>query len=189
MGILPHLGILPHPTLLPIVAGHGDDEGGSPRVVVSTAAFHAKVRGSVPGLGGLKETKLFLPHPRVKVSIVGSLRDREVACSASDRQGSNFESCVWRTVSSQSSHHPQEVLLAQFSLYVHKGGLKPDSFHFGDDECRQMHGCFFVRFDNISITYERVSFNHNVSLSIMLKRMTKLTVPTVGYSPVAVQKT
>ena len=73
---------------------------------------------------------MFLPHPRVKVSIVGSLRDREVACSASDRQGSNFESCVWRTVSSQSSHHPQEVLLAQFSLYVHKGGLNPDSFHF-----------------------------------------------------------
>ena len=86
--------------------------------MVSTAAFHAKVRGSVPGLGG------------VKLSIVGSLRDREVACSASDRQGSNFESCVWRTVSSHSSHHPQEVLLAQFSLYVHKGGLKPDSFHF-----------------------------------------------------------
>ena len=98
--------------------------------MVSTAAFHARVRGSVHGLGGLKETKWFLPHPRVKVSIVGSLRDREVACSASDRQGSNFESCVWRTVSSQSSHHPQEVLLAQFSLYVHKGGLKPDSFHF-----------------------------------------------------------
>ena len=105
-------------------------EGGGPRVVVSTAAFHARVRGSVPGLGGFKETKMFLPHPRVKVSIVGSLRDREVACSASDRQGSNFESCVWRTVSSQSSHHPQEVLLAQFSLYVHKSGLKPDSFHF-----------------------------------------------------------
>ena len=71
----------------------------------------------------------FLPHQRVKVSIVGSLRGREVACSTADRQGSNFESCVWRIVSSQSSHHPQEVLLAQFSLYVHKGGLKPDSFH------------------------------------------------------------
>ena len=104
--------------------------GGGPRVVVSTAAFHARVWSSVPGLGDLKETKMFLPHPLVKVSIVGSLRDREVACSTSDRQGSNFESCVWRTVSSQSSHHPQEVLLAQFSLYVHKGGLKPDSFHF-----------------------------------------------------------
>ena len=97
--------------------------------MVSTAAFHARDRGSVPGLGGLKETKMFLPHPRVKVSIVGSLRDREVAYSASDRRGSNFASCVRRTVSSQS-HHPQEVLLAQFSLYVHKGGLKPDSFHF-----------------------------------------------------------
>ena len=31
--------------------------GGGPRLVVSTAAFHARVRGSVPGLGGLKETK------------------------------------------------------------------------------------------------------------------------------------
>ena len=98
--------------------------------MVSSAAFHAEVRGSVPGLGGLKETKMFLPHPRVKVIIVGSLRDREVAYSASDRQGSNFESCVWRKVSSQSSHHPQEVFLVQFSLFVHKGGLKPDSFHF-----------------------------------------------------------
>ena len=65
--------------------------GRGPRVVVSTVAFHARVRGSVPGLGGLKVTK-----KRVEVSIVGSLRDREVACSASDRQGSNFESCVWR---------------------------------------------------------------------------------------------
>ena len=32
-------------------------QGGGPRVVVSTAAFHARVRGPVPGLGGLKETK------------------------------------------------------------------------------------------------------------------------------------
>ena len=102
-------------------------EGGGPRVVVSTAAFHARVRGSVPGLGGLKETKLFLPHPRVKVSIVGSLRDREVACSASDRQGSNFESCVWRTVSSQSSHHPQEVLLARFISFHFYYAEKYDS--------------------------------------------------------------
>ena len=115
-----------------------DQKGGGPRVVVSTAAFHARVRGSVPGLGGFKETKMFLPHPRVKVSIVGSLRDREVACSASDRQGSNFESCVWRTVSSQSSRHPQEVLLAQFSLYVHKSGLKPDSLHFYRSETRDI---------------------------------------------------
>ena len=56
-------------------------EGGGPRVglVVSTAAFHARVRGPVPDLGGLKETKMFLPHPLVKLSIVGSLCDREVA--------------------------------------------------------------------------------------------------------------
>ena len=69
---------------------------------------------------------MFLLHPLVKLNIVGSLRDREVACSASDRQGSTFESCVWRAM---SSHDPQEVLLAQFNLYVHKSGLKPDPFH------------------------------------------------------------
>ena len=78
--------------------------GGGPRVVVSTAAFHAPEFGvRFPVSAVVKKQKMFLPHPRVKVSIVGSLRDREVACSASDRRGSNFESCVWRTVSSQSS--------------------------------------------------------------------------------------
>ena len=94
--------------------------------MVSTAAYHARVRGSFPGLGDLKEKNVSSPSTR----IVGSLRDREVAYSASDLQGLNFESYVWRAVSSHSSHHPQEVLLAQFSLYVHKSGLKPDSFHF-----------------------------------------------------------
>ena len=64
---------------------------------------------------------------RTSLSIVRSLRDRKVACSASDLESLNFESCVWRAV---SSHHLQEVLLAQFSLYVHNSGLKPDSFHF-----------------------------------------------------------
>ena len=109
-----------------IYAQPGWKMGGGPRVVVSTAKFGFQF----PVSAVWKKQKMFLPHPRVKVSIVGSLRDREVACSASDRQGANFESCVWRTVSSQSSHHTQEVLLAQFSLYVHKGGLKPDSFHW-----------------------------------------------------------
>ena len=83
-------------------------EGGGPRVVVSTAAFHARVRGSVPGLGGLKETKMFLPHPRVKVSIVGSLRDRDVACSASDRQDSNL-------VSGGQCHLNHLTILRRFS--------------------------------------------------------------------------
>ena len=91
---------------------------------------------------------MFLPHPCVKVSIVGSLRDREVACSASDRQGSNFESCVWRTVSSQSSHHLQGVLLAQFSLCVHEGGLKPDSLSFNHTHnftwVKGTHICFIA---------------------------------------------
>ena len=51
------------------------------------------------------------------VLCMGSHRDQEVACSASDCQCSNFESCAW---SSHLFHHPQEVLRAQFRLYVHK---------------------------------------------------------------------
>ena len=75
--------------------------------MVSTAAFHARVQGSVPGLGGLKKTKMFLLHPRVKVSIVGSLRDPEVACSASDRQGSNYS--VISIISPSSGGSPGPV--------------------------------------------------------------------------------
>ena len=86
-----------------------------PMVVVSTAAFHARVRGSFPGHGGLKETKMFLPHPLVKLSIVGSLRDREVACSASDARARILKPVSGWAV---SSHYHQEVLLAQFSLYM-----------------------------------------------------------------------
>ena len=42
---------------------------------------------------------------------MGSPGDREVACSPSDRQGSNFESCVWRAVSS----HSYIIILRRFS--------------------------------------------------------------------------
>ena len=52
-----------------------------PGEVVSTAAFHARVRGSFPGLGGLAETEMFIPHSLVKLSIVGSLRERRARIS------------------------------------------------------------------------------------------------------------
>ena len=67
---------------------------------------------------------MFLPHPLVKLSIMGSLCDRG---SVLGLRPPGFEFRIWRAVSSNSSHYPQEILLAQFSLYVHKRGLKPDS--------------------------------------------------------------
>ena len=51
-------------------------------VVVSTAAFHARVRGSVSGLGGLKETKNVSSPSTCESKYCESLRDRKVACSA-----------------------------------------------------------------------------------------------------------
>ena len=78
------------------------------------------------GLQVSKKKSFFLAHSE-RFNIVGNLRDQEVGCLTSDRQGSNFEYGVCRAV---SSRHPHDVLLAQFSLYVHKGGLKPHSFNF-----------------------------------------------------------
>ena len=47
--------------------------GGGPRVVVSTAAFHARVRGSVPDLGDLKETKNVSPPSTCESQYCGEL--------------------------------------------------------------------------------------------------------------------
>ena len=65
---------------------------------------------------GIQDTKCFFLAHSVKNYIVGSLRHREVACSASDRQRSNFAFRVWRAVPSHSPHHSREVPLAQLSL-------------------------------------------------------------------------
>ena len=55
-----------------------DSRGGAHRVVVSTAAFHARVRGSFHGLGGLKET--------VNVSSPPTRKTRKVLWGASVTQ-------------------------------------------------------------------------------------------------------
>ena len=76
-----------------------------------------EVGGCMLWHSSFKETKsLFSAHS------LEYFRDQEVACLASDRQGSNFESL------SHSSHYTQEVLLAQFGSYVYKGEPKPHLF-------------------------------------------------------------
>ena len=73
----------------------------SRRSQIRTPLWHASI----------KETKYFFPAHSLRFNMVGSLRDREVVCSASDHQGSNFEFCGLRAVTSHSYHHPQEVIL------------------------------------------------------------------------------
>ena len=101
-----------------------------PGVVVKAAAWKVGDRGFEPLSGSQvsKKKNVSSLFTRKNSILLEASRDRELASSNSDRQGSNFESCVWRAVSSHSSHHPQEVLLTHFSLYMHKGGLKPRSF-------------------------------------------------------------
>ena len=75
---------------------------------------------------------LILKHniKNVKIEYCGQPSGPRVNVLGRRPTGLNFESCVWRAVSPHSYHHPQEVLLAQLSLYVHKCGVKPHSFHF-----------------------------------------------------------
>ena len=50
----------------------------------SVTRGHSKRHSNASFPGGWKETKMFLPHPFVKLSIVGSRGNREVAHPASD---------------------------------------------------------------------------------------------------------
>ena len=60
-----------------------------------------KIPSSSPALAyKFQRNKTFLPRSLVKMQYCRA----SVACSTSDRQGSSFELCVWRAV---SSHHPQ----------------------------------------------------------------------------------
>ena len=93
-------------------------KGRGPGAVVKATCFESsKSRVRTPLWHScFKETKGFFPVHSYRINFVGSLRDREVASSLSDCQGSNYEYCVWTAVSSHSSHHHQEVLLTRFSL-------------------------------------------------------------------------
>ena len=64
-------------------------------------------------------------------------RHQDLQVGSNKKNVSNFQPPEVRvrisnTVSAGQCHliHLQEVLLAQFSQYVHRGGLKPHSFHF-----------------------------------------------------------
>ena len=133
------------------------------------------------------KTQMFFSRSLVKIQYCGEpLWPREVGCSASDRQGSNF-------VSSHSSHHPQKVLLAHFSLYVHKGGLKRLSFihsfiHF--NWLKIEHTKKFI--DTISASYCHYRPTDNVmKLYYILKvrasdmlDYSKLLILTTFYKPI-----
>ena len=61
---------------------------------------------------------MFFPRLLLNLNIMNSLRDREVASSAPDRQGHN-------PLSEDKGHLIHLTILVQFSLYVHQNGLRP----------------------------------------------------------------
>ena len=84
--------------------------------------------GSSPTLALSKKQNVSSPLAR-EYSILRGASVTESSRAWTQTARARLESCVWRAVSFHSSDHPREVLLAQFSLCVHKSG-KPKSFHF-----------------------------------------------------------
>ena len=71
-------------------------QGRGPSAVVNAACIgKLEIAGYEPHAGlQVSKNKIFLLRSLVMIQYCGNLRDREVACSASERQGSNFESFV-----------------------------------------------------------------------------------------------
>ena len=67
--------------------------GGGAGAVVTAACLKSRGFEPQPDLQASKEQNVSSPLTRNYSKLWGT-RDREVACSTSDRQGSNFESCV-----------------------------------------------------------------------------------------------
>ena len=87
-------------------------------------ACHAGTRGVTPALVfRLRRNKRFRTLSSRQNRDCASIREQNAACSASDHQTRDLESCVWRVVPSDSSRHPQKVFLAPFSFYVRKDGI------------------------------------------------------------------
>ena len=110
------------------VSSHGfSGRGGGAGAVANAACSESRssrVRTTLLHLI-FKETKSVFPAHSQRFNIVGDRRSvLSLRPPVFDFRGQ------WRAVSSHSFHHPQEVLMAQFSLYVHKSGLKPHSLHF-----------------------------------------------------------
>ena len=93
--------------------------------MVSIAVFHARVRGSLPGSLRFEINKNVSSPSTCKTRIVGSFRDREIACSGPEFRILCLEDSVISFISSSSgcSPGPVQPICAQV-------GLKPDSFHF-----------------------------------------------------------
>ena len=74
------------------------------------------------GLRVSKKQK-FLPCSFIKIQYYGEPPRPRGSVLGLRPPGLEFRILCWRAVSSHSSHHSQEVILARFSLYVHKGGM------------------------------------------------------------------
>ena len=92
------------------------------------------------------------------------LCDREVACSASDHQGSNFESCVWRAVSSHSSS-------AQLSQYVDIQLLVNEytSAIWDPHTAKDIYN--ITKIQNYAAKSVHHDYSHNTSVSFLQKQL------------------
>ena len=73
----------------------------------------------------------------------------------------------WSFAVQFNDESPQEVLLAQFSLYVHKGGLKPDSFHLNKVQGTSFRKYFFY-FGSTKHKHADTFYNSFLFLTVLI---------------------
>ena len=107
----------------------------------------AKITGSNPTLAfKFQRNKIYLPRSLVKIQYCGEHTDQEVACSASDLQVLNFNTCVRRAVSSHSS--------VNIILYPQGEIKRYTSFIPGTHKTKEF--CFWY-VSNANIVYRNIS--------------------------------
>ena len=113
-----------------------------------------------------KEAKCFSPAHSQRFNIVESLCDREVESSAQTARVRILNPVsVRRAVPSHSPLHSHEVLLTQFNLYVHRGGLKPHSFHLLLQAWRWRQGQYTGRVLYPDETWKRGCYQRSLATS------------------------
>ena len=129
--------------------------GEGPDAVVKAACLESRrswVR-TPPWPSSFKENKMFLLSSLVKIQYCGEPPWQRSSVLGFRPSVLEFQILCLEGSVPHSSHHPQEVVLVLFSLYVNKGGLKPYfvSFHFA--VCSADHGTMEAYYHRIVVIW------------------------------------
>ena len=149
-----------------------------------------KVAGSKPTLTfKFQGNKMFLPLSLVNIQYCGEPPRPKSSVPDIRSPGLEFRIMWWRAVSSYSSHHPQEVLVAQLSLYVQRWLKTPcNSIKRGDrpyasesNVCRCQILTHKVEPPHWKTIFFRMVVAHNIGIQTKREELTETFMMTSNW--------